>query len=117
MGGIQEYARKYFAQEARFLKADTDVDLDLIEIYLYPSDSGPALSLTRLNASNLITEATKALPERDGRFPLSSFRLVRISRELDSSLRIPESTFREIFEAFNLEPYMLYLIQNGSYGF
>lgn len=70
--------------------------------------------------SRVLSLASTSLPTAhtiNGHTPTTGLRLIRIDRSPYGELQIPKDEFLELFDALNLEPYTLYMLQRESYGF
>ncbi|KAN0115485.1 hypothetical protein V8E51_005029 [Hyaloscypha variabilis] len=104
MEGLQELAKEMFEKEQQFRQVSSPIDL--INISASPSEDmsyGVVEVHNRYLVSALDGEAT--------------LKVVRILREDNEILNISRDLFMEIFQLFEIEAYILYLISRNSYGF
>jgi hypothetical protein len=104
MEGLQELAKEMFEKEQQFRQVSSPIDL--INISASPSED-MSYGVVEVHNRNLVSAL-------DGE---ATLKVVRILREDNEILNISRDLFMEIFQLFEIEAYILYLISRNSYGF
>jgi hypothetical protein len=90
---------------------------DAIEICSYATRCTSGTTKMLFRAVDVAGYMTRKHPAREGVGPLVSLMLVKILCESDGSLRMPCETFLQVFDACELQPYLLYFVKHSSYIF
>jgi len=103
-----------FRQEQQFNQASSPIDL--ITISASPSEV-VSYDLDGIHNRNMRAALDHTTPPGKGEDVEASLQVVRILREDNETLNISRGLFMEIFQLFEIEAYILYLISRNSYGF
>lgn len=113
MGALRKCGRDKFSQVSF---REPEGNIRVIDISNYPS-SEPHFYHEAVEPTALAGYLQRAPPKGKGEEARGSLKLVLIEQDTDGSLRIKRDTFLQIFNDFNLEPYILYMIPHGGGGF
>lgn len=107
----QQAKDKFFSEQKFSLQGGTH---HVLETLAYPNTTVFKQESTR--ARSLIHRITRTSPELDSQKPAAGLHLVRINRHPYGELQITQDIFLDLFTAFELEPYVLHMLQRESYG-
>jgi hypothetical protein len=111
MEGLRQLARSSFAGQTFSPPLS---DFEVISIATFPSKP-TSCTILRVRSDELEEAVSRSNLWADG--TNATFQLVNVRREDTETLQCFPSTFLHIFEAFAIEPYILYMIRSNSYGF
>lgn len=107
----QQTKDKFFSEQKFSLQSGTH---HVLETLAYPNTT--VFKQESTGARSLIQRVTQTSPKLDSQTPAAGLQLVRINRHPYGELQITRDIFLNLFNTFELEPYVLHMLQRESHG-